>query len=49
MQKNPAAEEVIRRLNAYYDAESEVEEELRMPWPGSLRQYSRQSGAAYRE
>ena len=29
MQKNPAAEEVIRRLNAYYDAESEIEEELR--------------------
>lgn len=29
MQKNPAAEEVIRRLNAYYDAESAIEEELR--------------------
>lgn len=29
MQKNPAAEEVIRRLNSYYDAESEIEEELR--------------------
>ena len=29
MQKNPAAEEVVRRLNAYYDAESEIEEELR--------------------
>lgn len=29
MQKNPAAEEVIRRFNAYYDAESEIEEELR--------------------
>lgn len=29
MQKSPAAEEVIRRLNAYYDAESEIEEELR--------------------
>ena len=29
MQKNPAAEEVIRRLNAYYDVESEIEEELR--------------------
>lgn len=29
MRKNPAAEEVIRRLNAYYDAESEIEEELR--------------------
>ena len=29
MQKNPAAEEVIRRLNAYYDAESAIDEELR--------------------
>ena len=29
MQKNPAAEEVIRRLNAYYDADSAIEEELR--------------------
>ena len=29
MQKNPAAEEVIRRLNAYYDAESKIDEELR--------------------
>ena len=29
MQKNPAAEEVIRRLNDYYDADSAIEEELR--------------------
>lgn len=29
MQKNPAAEEVIRRLNAYYDIEQSVDEELR--------------------
>lgn len=29
MQKNPAAEEVIRRLNAYYDAENAIDEELR--------------------
>lgn len=29
MQKNPAAEEVIRRLNAYYDAETTIDEELR--------------------
>lgn len=29
MQKNPAAEEVIRRLNAYYDTDSEIDEELR--------------------
>lgn len=29
MQKNPAAEEVIRRLNAYYDAEKAIDEELR--------------------
>lgn len=29
MQKNPAAAEVVRRLNAYYDADSKIEEELR--------------------
>ncbi len=29
MQKNPAAEEVIRRLNAYYDIEQSIDEELR--------------------
>lgn len=29
MQKNPASEEVIRRLNAYYDIEQSVDEELR--------------------